>query len=128
MARRPSWVVPENNRWMVPDSRHSSYVLFINWRMVSSGMLYHVSLVRTDVSEEHSASFIRVTRIGKLWTTLAVTSNRRTLRRKNWHFMQFKYLTEHSYVHMNVCRSLFCQLVLTVAFCTLAIKRMFISD
>jgi hypothetical protein len=37
-------------------------------------------LLRTDVSEEPSASFIRVTRIGELGTTLAVTSNRRTLR------------------------------------------------
>jgi hypothetical protein len=33
------------------------------------------------VSEEVSASFIRVTRIGELGTTLAVTRNRRTLRR-----------------------------------------------
>jgi hypothetical protein len=49
--------------------------------MVSSGMLRHVALVITDVSEEHSASFIRVTRISELGTTLAVTSNRRTLRR-----------------------------------------------
>jgi hypothetical protein len=48
--------------------------------MVSSGMLLRVALVITDVSEELSASFIRVTRIGKLGTTLAVTSNRRTLR------------------------------------------------
>jgi hypothetical protein len=45
--------------------------------MASSGMLHRVALVRTDVSEERSASFIRVTRIGKLGTTLAVTSNRR---------------------------------------------------
>jgi hypothetical protein len=37
--------------------------------------------VRTDVSEELSASFIRVTRIAELGTTLAVTSNRRMLRR-----------------------------------------------
>jgi hypothetical protein len=43
-------------------------------------MLCHVALVRTDVSEELSASFIRVTRIGELATKLAVTSNRRTLR------------------------------------------------
>jgi hypothetical protein len=42
-------------------------------------MLRRVALVRTDVSEELSASFIRVTKIGKLGTTLAVTSNRRTL-------------------------------------------------
>jgi hypothetical protein len=42
-------------------------------------MLRRVALVRTDVSEELSASFIRVTRIGELGTTLAVTSNRRTL-------------------------------------------------
>jgi hypothetical protein len=44
-------------------------------------MLRRVALVRTDVSEEPSASFIMVTRIGELGTTLAATSNRRTLRR-----------------------------------------------
>jgi hypothetical protein len=49
-------------------------------RMASSGMLRRVALVRTDVSEERSASFIRVTRMGELGTTLALTSNRRTLR------------------------------------------------
>jgi hypothetical protein len=39
-----------------------------------------VALVRTDVSKERSASIIRATRICELGT-LAVTSNRRTLRR-----------------------------------------------
>jgi hypothetical protein len=44
--------------------------------MVSSGMLRPVALVRNDVSEELSASFIRVSRIGELGRTLAVTSKR----------------------------------------------------
>jgi hypothetical protein len=42
--------------------------------MPSSGMLRRVALVRTDVSEELSGSFIRVTRIGELGTTLALTN------------------------------------------------------
>jgi hypothetical protein len=55
--------------------------------MLSSGMLRRVALVRTDVSEEPSASFIRVTRIGELGTTLFVTSNRRTMRRNTLVFL-----------------------------------------
>jgi hypothetical protein len=42
-------------------------------------MIRRVALV-TDVSEELSASFIRLTRIGELGTTLAVTTNRRKQR------------------------------------------------
>jgi hypothetical protein len=52
-------------------------------------MLRRVAFVRTGVSEDLSASFIRVTRIGELVRTLAVTSNRRTLRRntKYWYLV-----------------------------------------
>jgi hypothetical protein len=56
--------------------------------MAYSEMLRRVVLVRTDVSEELSASFIRVTRMGVLGTTVAVTNNRRTLRRNT------KYVSE----------------------------------
>jgi hypothetical protein len=42
-------------------------------------MLRRVVFVKTDVSEELSASFIKVTRMDELGTTLAVTSNRCTL-------------------------------------------------
>jgi hypothetical protein len=42
-------------------------------------MLCHVALVRTDVSEEHSASIIRVTRIGGLGTIVFLRSTRRLL-------------------------------------------------
>jgi hypothetical protein len=46
------------------------YTTYINInkliRMASSGMLRRVALVRTDVSEELSASFISVTRIGEI--------------------------------------------------------------
>jgi hypothetical protein len=56
--------------------------------MVSSGLLRRVALVRTDVSEETGASFIRVTKIGELGTTRAATSNRRTLRRNTTVFLR----------------------------------------
>jgi hypothetical protein len=50
---------------------------------MKNGVFWDVTpcaFVRTDVSEEPSASFIRVTRIGELGTTLAATSNRRRQR------------------------------------------------
>jgi hypothetical protein len=43
--------------------------------MPSAGMLRCVDLVRTDISEEISASIIKVTRIGELETTLALYSS-----------------------------------------------------
>jgi hypothetical protein len=43
---------------------------FSTWRMVSSGMLRRVALVRTDVSDELLASIIRVTRIREIGTLL----------------------------------------------------------
>jgi hypothetical protein len=51
----------------------------VKGKIESSGMLRRVAPVRTDVSKELSASFIRVTRIGELGTTLAVTRNRKYL-------------------------------------------------
>jgi hypothetical protein len=54
---------------------------------MSPGILSCAALVRADVSEELSSSFIRVTRISELGTTLAVTSNRRTLRRNTKHLV-----------------------------------------
>jgi hypothetical protein len=50
-------------------------------------MLHRVAVVTTDVSDELSASFIRVTRIYELGTTLAVTSNRPTLRRNTLYYL-----------------------------------------
>jgi hypothetical protein len=58
-----------------------------------SGMLRRVALVRTGVSEGLSASFIMVTRIGELGTTLAVTSNRRELRRNTKLFLVHRFLS-----------------------------------
>jgi hypothetical protein len=49
-----------------------------------------VALVRTDVSEEPVASIIRV--IGELSTMLAVTSNRRTLRRNAASVSSYDYV------------------------------------
>jgi hypothetical protein len=75
-------------RYTVEHSFMKAAVIISIQRIVPSGMLRRVALVRTDVSEELSSSFIRVTGIGKLGTTLAVTSNRRTLRRYTKAFLR----------------------------------------
>jgi hypothetical protein len=69
-------------------------------------MLRRVVLVRTVVSEEISAYFIKVTGIGELGTTLAVTINRRTLRRNTKCLPQRRIviafeLTPHNRVRCN---------------------------
>jgi hypothetical protein len=66
-------------------------------------MFRRVTLVRTDFSEELSASFIRMTRIGELGRTLAVTSNRRSLwinaiRRHSSHSLPWKPQILHSHL------------------------------
>jgi hypothetical protein len=43
-------------------------------------MLRRVDFVRSDFLEEHIASIIRVARIDEVGTTLAINSNRNTLR------------------------------------------------
>jgi hypothetical protein len=62
-------------------------------------MLRRVALVRTDVSEVLIAAVIRATRIGELETTLAATSNRRTLQRSTNH------MTENVIITANVLPS-----------------------
>jgi hypothetical protein len=54
-----------------PDDVHL-WLKHAVFRMPSAGMLSRVSLVRTNVSEELSASIIGVTRISELGTTLAM--------------------------------------------------------
>jgi hypothetical protein len=54
---------------------YGNLIIYEEWCLLGC---YAVWLVRTDVSEEPSASIIRVTTIGELGTTLAATSNRRT--------------------------------------------------
>jgi hypothetical protein len=63
--------------------------------MASYEMSRRVALVRTDVSEELGVFIIRVTRIGELGTTLAVTSNRRTLRRNTYYILMMKAIRSY---------------------------------
>jgi hypothetical protein len=51
--------------------------------------LRRVALVTTEVSEESSAPILRVTRIGEVATTLAVTINGRTLQRNTIYYILY---------------------------------------
>jgi hypothetical protein len=53
-----------------------------------------VALVRTDASEERSATIIGVTNIGELGTMLAVTIYRRTLGRNSKHLVFLRSLRQ----------------------------------
>jgi hypothetical protein len=56
-------------------------------------MSRRVALARTDLSDERSASIIRVTRIGELGTTLAVISNKHA--EKKYCYKHTKYYVSH---------------------------------
>jgi hypothetical protein len=56
---------------------HSDFLIRLHEVVLSRNL----ALVGTDVSVECFASIFRVTRIGELGTTLAVSSDRRKLRR-----------------------------------------------
>jgi hypothetical protein len=58
----------QRNRWMDNIKTYVRFEVFTAWAMKNCvfGMLRRVALVRTNISEELSASIIRVTRIGEL--------------------------------------------------------------
>jgi hypothetical protein len=58
---RPAEGLPEQSK-RYPLPKHSIRHGDEKWGMVFSGLLRRVALVRTDVSEEPGASFIRVTK------------------------------------------------------------------
>jgi hypothetical protein len=73
--------------------------------MASSGMLRRVALVRTDVSKELSASFIKVTRIGELGTTLAVPPKRLFLQEPQGVTSQKTPFSTHNNVFILLCNN-----------------------
>jgi hypothetical protein len=67
--------------------------------MPSSGMLHHVALVTTDVSEEHCASIIRLARIGELGT-LSVTSSDACCKQITYIYTYILYIVFLRSVHL----------------------------
>jgi hypothetical protein len=67
--------------------------------MPYSGMLRGIALVRTDVSKKRRASIIKVTGISELGN-LALTSNRRTLRRNAILYYTVLYYTIQYYAKL----------------------------
>jgi hypothetical protein len=86
------WVLLEPNKSQMasnPRRRHSSSSDNVRFEVftavtVKNGVFRDVTpcgFVRTDVLKELSASIIKVTRIGELGTTLAITSNQHTAKK-----------------------------------------------
>jgi hypothetical protein len=82
--------------------------------MSSSGMLRSVALVRTDVSEEHSASIVSVTKIDVLGTMLAVTSNRRKQGRNTVTLLLLQYCNAQTMVPCIEKMKTLCYVIFTI--------------
>jgi hypothetical protein len=84
-----SWRVKRGRRLRLESRQPSVNRLSTKLGILDLSLHYdsprRMTLVRTDVSVDTSASNIRVRVIGDLGTTLAVTSNRSTLRMNSMH-------------------------------------------
>jgi hypothetical protein len=68
--------------------------------MASSGTLRRVALVRTDVSEEPGAFFIRVTRIGELAPATVATTRRNNPEDAILHSHRRENLKSYTRIHV----------------------------
>jgi hypothetical protein len=80
----PHFVRSQKTPFFIVTAMKISNLTYRKNKEWSSWRIRRVALVRTGVSGELSASFIRVTRIGELGTTLGVTNKRRKLRRNKF--------------------------------------------
>jgi hypothetical protein len=55
--------------------QESLKIIFKCYVYARDAFVLHFCKEKMDISEEHIAYIIRVTRIGELWTILAITSN-----------------------------------------------------